>query len=921
MTESPLLILNEYLPENYDLNLVINHEKPNFNGVVKFKLVKNSHFSGSNQGFLLSLHASKLIITKASLNDAPLKTLYDKTNQTITLTHDSAAPSGELEVTINFMGQINAINTYKDKTYGLFKTNYSDSVTGKSNNYVLATHTQPMGARLIFPLVDELTWKAPVTLTITTNSSFKVFANEAIDTVTPIDFSQNSVFKFKPTPPIASSVFGFVIGDFDLIETKYQDLALRVVTTKGDSPLGEFALNAIAKILPKMIELFKTPFPLSKIDFISLPFLSDMAMENWGLVTIIQSHLLIDEYASDESKKNLLKLISHELVHQWVGNLITFDNWNQLWLNESFATFLGDYLVHVTYGNEFGLNYELEFNQFTEAFMSNDAFETNSSIQSYMNACEINNSASTSSLFDKFCYERGIIILRMIASIFQFDKPTPEDDVDYSKFLSKLGEFLKERKFSAIKSFEIWNYLNDEVSIDLPSFVHSWINYSNFPIIRVSHNGSKLAIEQHRFIYGSNCELMNLEDTPYHVPLFIKVIDEKSTPKILNILLTDRKCELDIPLDNLIGINYNSLNYSRVIYESSLKQQICQNIINNKVSDLQLISILNDFGKNLGQKYYSSSQDLDFLISIFNSFVDEHWTINYDVLLAGLNYLETINHIFMHYSKVYAKFEKWLNEFVIKLFNRIENFEDSLILPIDAKVGYSSTEYEVKNLVLQIGYHNSIFTAIAVKLFKFFNNNTHKNQYFIPKEVFPSILNLTMYQANIKQYKIVLAWVKNSNISNLSVTNLTSYELQTLAISSLSFVNSVDLINKSLNFIKDNIDSKLIELGLLGFKFKSSPELKLVLWTWYKLNYDKFTLRSLRKGSDWSKQIGITMNNVSKLVLGEIMQYDAKSVKEFIDDKLKSLPQHNLKQLKDEIDQENEENYEIANYLQELEIR
>lgn len=914
MTDIPLLVLNQYLPEFYDLKLDVNHEKPNFTGVVSFKLMINPLFSGSsNDTFILALNACKLIITKASLNGSPLKTVYDKANQRITLSQETPAPNEDLYVTINFMGQINTIHTYKDTTYGLFKTNYSDTITGKSNNYVLATHTQPMGARLIFPLVDELTWKVPISLTITTNSNFKVFANEAIDTVTPVDFSPNSVYKFKPTPPIASSVFGFVIGDFDVIETISDKTTLRVITTKGDSGRGAFALNAMAKLLPNMTKLFNSPFPLSKMDFVSVPFLSDMAMENWGLVTIIQTHLLIDEDAAEMTKKNLLKLISHQLVHQWVGNLVTFDNWNQLWLNESFATFLGDYFIHVSYGSE----YELEYIQFVEDFMNN---EKDLSIQSYMNSCEVNTSTSTSTLFDRFCYEKGIIILRMIASVFQYDKPTSDEAADYSKFISKLGQFLNEFKYKSIKPFDIWNYLNEDVSIDLPSFVHSWVNYSNFPIIKASHNGKKLVIEQHRFIHGFSCEVLNLEDTPFHIPLFVRVIDDKNTPKVLSILLSDRKCELDIPVENLVGINYNKLNYSRVIYDISLKEQIREKIVKNQVSSLQTISMLNDFGKNLGQKYYSSVQDLNFLVSILDAFTHEQWTVDYDVLLTGLNYLETINHIFMHYTKDYSKFEKWLDNFVMKLFNKLEHFEDSLILPIEEATRYSSTEYEVKNLILQIGYRNSDFGKIATKLFKFFNNNTRKNQYFVPKEIFPSILNLTMYQSNIKQYKIVLAWVKNSNISNLSVTNLTSYELQTMAISSLTFVDNVELINKSLNFIKDNIDSKLIELGLIGFKFKSTPQLKLVLWDWYKLNYDAFTLRSLRKGSDWSKQIGNTMRNISKLVIGELMQGEPELVAQFVEDKLKSLPQHNLKELIDEIEQENKENNEIAAYLEDLDL-
>ena len=929
-----LSLRNQYIPEFYDLHLNINHLKPNFNGTVTIDIKKNENYHGSFNEFRFTLHCNKLIITKAILNDGgkatDLKVEYDRGRHEVSLTINSSyewkSPE-KAKITLLYMGQINTIKTYKDQTKGLFKTNYLDSISGKSNNYILATHTQPHSCKLIFPLVDELNFKVPIKLTIDTLSSFKVLSNSSlIAEPCPVPMSKNATFAFKPTPPIASSVFGFIIGDLEYLENSDDVIPVRMYAPIGTLSSCSYPLYVISSLLPILQQLLNIKYPLDKLDFVALPFLSDGATENWGLVTVLSSQLLIDESSHESVKLQLRQLIAHELVHQWVGNLISFDDWSNLWLNESFATWLGNYLLHVArldkadYEND---AFEMKLLRDQETIMDQDCFYDEStgssslpSIHQITSGMKSSLSDCTQDLFDKTAYEKGIILLSMIGSILENENLSRDDcsKTNYSNMLKGVAKAIEKYRFKNIKPFDLWNVLNEFTSIDLLSFVHSWVRYPGYPIVNVTSKGDKIVIEQHRYLFNNRAQDFELEDTPFHLPLSIKCIDDKKNIKILNIMLTDRNLEVPVPLDQFITLNSNKSGYYKVVYSQEFIPHVCTNIINNNFTPQEIISIINDYGKLLGQEN-STSQHLVAIFAVLNCFTYSKWEINYNVLKVGLDYLETISNIFLHFSS-YSEYEGWLENYITKLYNKIANWESLYQLTSD----YSLIEMEVRNLVLHIGLGILKFQDISRKMFKNFIN-PNSNKPFTPMELLPSIFNLTMIQANQKEYKQILQLVKNSNSSSLNNSNSSIEQLQTVAVSSLSFAENEDLLSKSLNFVMTNIDSKLIELALIGFQFKRSKQDILKLWHWYKLHYDQWTLKSLRKGSDWSKQLAITMTNISKIVLGDLMQYhsDLVSMKEeFIKEKLQKLPEHGLKDLVQNIDVANIEKQAIGMFYNDL---
>lgn len=909
-----LILPNAYLPASYDLHLAVGVLKPNFLGKVVVPLQKNALCVDPPKAFSLTLHAHKLVITKAIAATAngplQLKVTHSRADESVTFSHEQL--EAPLSIEIDFVGSITAIKTFRDETYGVFKTNYSDSVEGKSDNYVIATHCQPFGARSIFPTIDELTWKVPLKLTITTQTLFKVFSNAALEDKSVVEMSDTSIYRFKPTPPIAPSVFGFVIGDFETIENTLGRVPVRVLTTRGDSSRAQYALLVASALLPELERLFDVPYPLDKFDLVTLPFLSDSVMENWGMVTAIRETILMDPiHGTPDEKKQVRQLIAHQLTHQWIGNFVTFDDWKYTWLVEAFATWVGNYLLSVTAIEPTDRElYLLEKLSLLQDFMDSDCFyEQVPSLHEHMSGLDISTKSRTNTIFEKNAYDKGMILINMIAALLQIEK----NELDYTAFFKGLSLVLRKYAYQTIKPFDMWGVMNESTSFELMTFVHSWLQYPGFPLLTVTVEKEKIKIRQSRFLYNDDADELKLENQPFHVPLAMRVLSDDGKVKTVNLILSDRSTELDISPQQFISLNACNQFYYKTVYSRELEDILLLNIASNRLTPLDLVGLVKDYGKILGQPSPKTNAELfganqlKMLLSLCDTFAGETWNVDFEVLKAILPYLEFINTVFVHFTE-YTKFAAWLGDFSLKLFHKIGHWDDVVELQ---SAEYNPDEFEVRNVVLALASNHKESQTVCRKLYKNFVNSGVA-QKFIPRELFSLMFNVTMATATMAEYKQVLTLVKNANVSYLKHTNATAQDIQTAAVSSLSFCTKRELLTKTLHFVNTNIDSKLIELALIGYKYKHDDVDKQVLWAWYKVNYDLWIKRSLRKGSDWAKQIGITCGNITRLVLGEVMQYKPEEAKAFVASKLASLPPHQLQERVDAVELENDERRAIA---------
>lgn len=895
VTTGAMLVLdNKYLPAKYGVSLAINHLKPNFSGSIEIDLAANANYSADSDAsiFKLTLHSYRLVITKATLavgsGEVALKIAYNKDTQTVDLTAGVEPDVVPTSVLIQYVGQLNAIKTFKDETRGLFKTNYSDSIEGKADNYVIATHTQPHSCRTIFPVIDELASKVPVQLTITTNSRFKVIANAQLESQEYVSMTENTKHVFKPTPPIASSVFGFVIGDLEYVEsTQNLSIPVRFYTGLGDSHLVRESAQLVSEILQYLSDkLFRVPYPLEKLDFVSLPFLSDGAMEDWGLVTVVSNHLL-----HNPDPFSLKQLLAHELIHQWIGNLVTFEEWNDLWFNESVASFLGNYAL-----SEMGYYPHFEIDTTTNSWEQTMDVPSSTSIHQYSRTVNTGLSSSTATIFSPEMYERGMVILRMLLKIMG-----PE------AFFKGWTTVLKSHLYKAIKLQEVWKAMNDELaSVDILAFMHAWLRSTSYPILEVTHNGKLLLLTQNKA--GANNDD---ENVPFHIPLNIEVIADNGERKLMTIMMTDRSARFDIPADQIVVVNHDKAGFYRTLYRSPiLVNQITENTIKNKISTIDLLGIINDYGKVLTEE--PTEQDIASFFAILAALCHKEWNVDFQVLNLALNYLEHFNKILVNFTE-YSNFEKWMNAYALQLYDKVGKWESLLKLTSE----YNVTEMKCRNTILELSIRsNKKAQDLVRKLFKnFISSGLSKS--FTPGELLLAIFNGQMYVASQKEYKRILEFVKNSNLSILNNTNVSNHELQTYAVVSLGYTTNDALFHKTLNFIMTNIDSKLIELALMGAVSEHQTKARVEeVWHWFNLHYDQWCYRSLRKGSDWSKQIGITLQNLARMILGQLMALQPGKVAEFVKTKTSSMPEHGLGKLAEELEAENKPKQEFASHYE-----
>lgn len=915
----PLILANAYLPTLYNLLLDISHSKPNFKGKLTVPLIRRLQLP-DEEPFRLTLDAHKLVVTLAVAHSEhekhPLSIAYDRTARRVTFTGEAGLPL-VLKVVITYMGTISVIKTYNDATYGVFKTNYLDLLEGKSDNYIIATHAQPFGCRMIFPVIDDLSHKVPISLEITTSASYKVASNSPLASKNNVDMSLNAIFTFKPTPPISSAAFGFVLGDLERVEDIARSVPVGIYTTKGDSSLALYALKVITTLLPIFEKIMGVPYPLEKFDMVALPFLSDAAMENWGLVTVIRNAILLDHANnSDLERKQVRQLVAHQLTHQWIGNLVTLDEWKHMWLIEALATYVGNYILSVAKMEESDASeYAFEKQETMQQLMDEDCSIANPvpSFYDHMNQIEVTPLSTTASIFNKLMYDKGLVFVNMVANLF-----TSEDFEDtLLPFFAAFKKVLETCQFKSVKPFEIWNILNEFTTSELLSFASSWTRYPGYPLLTVTQSGDKTRVQQSRFLYDDRD--LDSENPPFHAPLAIKVLTDKNELKLVSVVLTDRSIVLDLPVDRVLCLNSGNQFYYKTVYSPEYQETILKNVPKNRYLALDLIGLIKDYGKILGQPIKTEQSALfgpnqaKFLMQLLEAFTQESWNIDYDVLQTILVYLEILDSIFVHFTE-YNAFQAWLGSISMKLYNKIGDWDIVLSLTND---DYDSVEYHVRNIVLGLCRDHKEIQVLCKKLYKnFFQSGV--SQKFTPKELYPLMFNVTMVTAGLPEYKHILLLVKNSDVSFLRHSNGTKQDVQTAAVLSLSFCSDKKLITKTLNFVNTNIDSKLIELSLIGFKYRHASADKLLIWDWFKVNYDQWVRRSLRKGSDWSKQIGVTTGNISNLVLGEIMQSQLETAKAFVELKVKALPPHQLEKRWEDLMLANEEKRRIAEYYSEI---
>ena len=846
-----LSLKNQLLPSKYSINLNVTPLKKNYLGDVTIDLTPNKNLPSNPDSKLLAtpfkiiLHTLKLISLKNVLTlDGTTFKLKSKLDTKAQLTEyyseevkfdDIFRATDTPKLKVTFLGTVHEVLTFDQQTTGIFQTHYTNPKTGRADLHILGTHCQPHFAREIFPCIDESNWKAKIKLSLTIDKDYKCVSNMPVASIEPNLSDKNGTSKtviFEESPKMSVAVFSFALGDLAFLETETKMIdndhfPLRIFTQVGELSRAQYALDVVQKYLPLVENKFGVKYPISKLDMVALPFLYDGAVEDWSLIQVIGQQILLPGWESNDPseleliKKNIKLVIVHEMIHMYMGDYVTYDNYIHTWLNESFATFMATCLIQETDDSDAWID------MITSDLVNVQNTQRDKTIRpifvSHVNTSSIN------STFAREAYDKGIWLLRMLAFLFE---ETEDSNHNFTTFFRMIGEFIKENACETFKPIDLWNFLKDHkqnrYKYDISTIMTSWVHTAGYPVISVSHDELKrVVVEQHRFLKSSS-DISDIEDVPYQIPLLIKTKDGKVGRQIL----TDRKLVLDT--QNILFVNSEDSAFATVEYSLEFYSILADNL--EMLTEVEQIELFEDIAALLSTNIYNPDVILGFLETVKG--IKKLKNFSRRALVIAATELTNLTQAVSGYA--YFK-DKKLYKKVVKFVDQTESVWLSQLQWDDLSL-IDNAEAKVRGFLLSLNYQNNAAKIIAKKVYK---KLMHGPKGSVPKELVLPTFALVQSDASNKVYKEIYKLVRTPG---LVVQNLVqpagSNIVQTAAINSLGFVTTDDLRKKTLNFVSTNFDIAMIELAVLGFRLQ--PNFCDGLWSWFILHFQTIYSRAAR---------------------------------------------------------------------------
>ena len=538
---TPGKLPKEVVPTDYSVRIIPDIDKLTFAGTETVKLNVRSRVQQ------LVLNALELKIEAATIDgkELPASAIkIDEKNELLALALPSELATGEHTLTLRFTGKIN------EQGQGLFYMRYQEQGSG-ARKTMLGSQFEATDARRFFPCWDEPVFRARFQLTAVVPENWLAVSNMPIESEKKI--AGGKEVRFAATPPMSSYLNVFIAGELDFIESRSGPTQLRVITTKGKAEMGRYALEATAQILQYYNDYFGVAYPLPKLDQIAMPGGFGGAMENWGGITYYESKLLFDPKSSSaETKQDIYEVLAHEMAHQWFGDLVTMAWWDNLWLNEGFASWMGSKCTahfnpqwEVWLRREFPRDPTRRVGIAKEAAMDGDARSTTHPIQQ-----PVATEAEANSAFDDITYKKGQSFLRMLESFLG-------EDV----FREGIRRYMATHRYSNTTTADLWNALSETSGKPVAEIAAGWTEQPGFPIVTVKREQDDgVSVTQERFT-------VNFKNAPlleWKIPLTYAVLGDNPAT-----LLMTRKSDniRNIPPGRVLKLNVNGAGNYRVEYD------------------------------------------------------------------------------------------------------------------------------------------------------------------------------------------------------------------------------------------------------------------------------------------------------------------------------------------------------------------
>lgn len=759
------------MPVNYTLEFEPVFKNFTFNGKETIHVICNESLNS------ITLHCAELKILSCRVKHekisqkAIIKIDTKKEELTIIIKNKI---KGNALIEIDFIGELN------DRLLGFYRSQYKQN--GKTK-YLATSQFEAADARRAFPCWDEPEAKATFDISIIAENKFTAISNMPI--LSTKKSKNKTLYKFSKTPVMSTYLVYIAVGEFEYLTGKSGKTLVRVITTKGNKTKGKFSLELGKKLLLSYEKYFGIKYPLPKLDLIAIPDFASGAMENWGAITFRETILLYDpKTSSTRTKQYIAEVISHEIAHMWFGNLVTMKWWNDLWLNESFATFMATKFV-----DKFYPEWDL-WNQFVEDAM-NIAMGLDSLKNTHPIDVKVNSTSEIREIFDAISYDKGGCVLRML-----------EHYVGESNFQKGLKQYLADFKYKNAEGSDLWDAIGKISKMPVRAMVSTWLTQPGFPIVEVEKQNLTLHFKQRRYMLESD---KKSNSGLWHIPLSVRLKDQ-----LFQKLFTKKSMSIKLQKDTFgVVANFGRKGFYRVKYDKSILNDLKILVNQKQISPIDRWAVQND----LFSLCVSCDETVRNYLDFSDAFYDED------------SYLATVNVA----NNLAALYFRSFNE---KFSPEIRNYAVNYLNKILYDLGWAPKKEDKHTDAMMRGFAIATLGKLDDEEVTLESEIRYKQFLKNPSSLSPDL---------IEPVCSVMAWNGNSKtheeLTRLYRNAKTMEEKLRFLGAMCSFKNK-KLLLKSLNFSQTfEVRSQNMQLPIM--KVAANPYGKKILWPWLQANWSK----------------------------------------------------------------------------------
>jgi len=560
----PVQLSADIRPTLYRIDLNPHAQDMQFEGheIVTLDIAKDTNQIVLN-GVDIKIASATLANVKQAINPMALVTSYDAKAQTITFTAPKPIVAGRYNLNLVFVGTIGT------QAVGLFALDYEQN--GQKQR-ALFTQFENSDARRMIPSFDEPAFKAKFILSATVDKDLMAVSNMPVQATKIID-SHTRKITFQPTPIMSSYLLFFAVGDFERLSTHLGKTELGVVARRGSVKQAQYALEQSKIMLDEYQKYFNITYPLPKLDNVAAPGQSQFfgAMENWGAIFTFEYALLVDPKLSTTSDiRSIFSTEAHEVAHQWFGDLVTMNWWDDIWLNEGFASWMEERTTQKLHPE---WHSELSKVASREGAMSQDALTGTHPVVQHITDVE-----QASSAFDAITYQKGAAVIGML-----------EDYVGPETWRKGVSQYLRQHAYGNAESDELWKSIDAVSTKPITKIARAFTVQAGIPLVVID---SIVCRNEHTEVSFSQREFTSdRPDKPasqWPVPITAVVIGHEPVRG----LIENGSGQMTLPGCGALVVNAGQNGYYRTLYPTAALTPVIQNI--NQVSAVDQLGLMAD---------------------------------------------------------------------------------------------------------------------------------------------------------------------------------------------------------------------------------------------------------------------------------------------------------------------------------------